>query len=86
MIPKIFFTIFGTSKQLAVGSVALNPFLFSDRVLGTASLRSKSYILLAVLRSFIYGVVKVSFGMFRLEFLVKFLPKLVISGFTSAAV
>lgn len=85
MIPQVVYAIFGTSRQLAVGPVALDSLLVAAGVSGIAALGSESYILLAVLLSFIMGLVQVAFGIFRLGFLVNFLSKPVISGFTSAA-
>lgn len=85
MIPQIVYAIFGTSRQLAVGPVALDSLIVAAGISGIAVLGSENYILLAVLLSFIMGVVQVAFGIFRLGFLVNFLSKPVVSGFTSAA-
>ncbi len=66
MIPQVVYAIFGTSRQLAVGPVALDSLLVAAGVSGIAALGSESYILLAVLLSFIMGLVQVAFGIFRL--------------------
>ncbi|MFT4898245.1 MAG: hypothetical protein ACI9U0_000019 [Flavobacteriales bacterium] len=76
---------FWNVKAISVGPVALDSLLVAAGVSGIAALGSESYILLAVLLSFIMGLVQVAFGIFRLGFLVNFLSKPVISGFTSAA-
>ncbi|MGV6844561.1 MAG: SulP family inorganic anion transporter, partial [Lutibacter sp.] len=46
---------------------------------------SENFIALAIILAFLVGVLQVIFGLFRLGFLVNFLSKPVISGFTSAA-
>lgn len=85
MIPQVVYAIFGTSRQLAVGPVAMDSLLVAAGVSGIAAVGSENYIALAVLLAFMMGVVQVAFGVFRLGFLVNFLSKPVISGFTSAA-
>ncbi|MFY0686997.1 MAG: solute carrier family 26 protein [Cyclobacteriaceae bacterium] len=85
MIPQVVYAIFGTSRQLAVGPVAMDSLLVAAGVSVIAAAGSENYIALAILLSFMMGIVQVAFGVFRLGFLVNFLSKPVISGFTSAA-
>lgn len=85
MIPQVIYAVFGTSRQLAVGPVAMDSLLVAAGVSGIAAVGSENYIALAILLAFMMGVVQVAFGVFRLGFLVNFLSKPVISGFTSAA-
>ena len=85
MIPQVIYAIFGTSRQLAVGPVAMDSLLVAAGVSAIAAIGSEQYIALAILLSFMMGVVQVAFGALRLGFLVNFLSKPVISGFTSAA-
>lgn len=85
MMPQVIYAIFGTSRQLAVGPVAMDSLLVAAGVSGIAAVGSENYIALAILLAFMMGVVQVAFGVFRLGFLVNFLSKPVISGFTSAA-
>lgn len=85
MIPQVIYAIFGTSRQLAVGPVAMDSLLVAAGVSSIAAIGSEQYIVLAILLSLMMGVVQLAFGVFRLGFLVNFLSKPVISGFTSAA-
>lgn len=85
MIPQVVYAVFGTSRQLAVGPVAMDSLLVAAGVSALAAVGSEHYIALAILLSLMMGVVQVAFGLFRLGFLVNFLSKPVISGFTSAA-
>lgn len=85
MIPQVVYAIFGTSRQLAVGPVAMDSLLVAAGVSAFAVAGTENYIALAILLSFMMGIIQLSFGIFRLGFLVNFLSKPVISGFTSAA-
>ena len=85
LIPQVIYAIFGTSRQLAVGPVAMDSILVAAGLSTIAAVNSEQYILLAVALSFFLGVFQVAFGLFKLGFLVNFLSKPVISGFTSAA-
>lgn len=83
--PQIIYAIFGTSRQLAVGPVAMDSLLVAAGVSAIAQVGSENYIALALLLAFMMGVIQLSFGLLRMGFLVNFLSKPVISGFTSAA-
>ena len=85
MIPQIVYAIFGTSRQLAVGPVAMDSLIVAAGVAALAEVGSEHFIEFAILLAFMMGVLQVAFGLFRLGFLVNFLSKPVISGFTSAA-
>lgn len=85
MIPQIIYAIFGTSRQLAVGPVAMDSLLVAAGVSAIAVVGSDHYITLAILLSFMMGVIQLALGVFRLGFLVNFLSQPVINGFTSAA-
>ena len=85
MIPQIVYAIFGTSRQLAVGPVAMDSLIVASGVGAIAAVGSEYFIFLAILLALIMGGIQVLFGIFRMGFLVNFLSKPVISGFTSAA-
>jgi SulP family sulfate permease len=85
MIPQIIYAIFGTSRQLAVGPVAMDSLIVASGVATLAEVGTEHFIEFAILLAFIMGVLQVLFGMFKLGFLVNFLSRPVISGFTSAA-
>lgn len=85
MIPQIVYAIFGTSRQLAVGPVAMDSLIVATGVAALAKIGTDNFIEFAILLAFMMGVLQVLFGIFKLGFLVNFLSKPVISGFTSAA-
>ncbi len=84
-IPLILYAIFGTSRQLAVGPVAMVSLLTAAGIGAIAEVGTETYIALAIALAFFIGVIQFLLGVFRLGFLVNFLSHPVISGFTSAA-
>ena len=85
MIPQIIYAIFGTSRQLAVGPVAMDSLIVASGVAALAQIGTENFIEFAILLAFMMGFLQVVFGFFKLGFLVNFLSRPVISGFTSAA-
>jgi len=85
MIPQIIYAIFGTSRQLAVGPVAMDSLIVASGVATLAQIGTDHFVEFAILLAFMMGVLQVLFGIFKLGFLVNFLSRPVISGFTSAA-
>ena len=84
-LPLIIYAILGTSRQLAVGPVAMVSLLTAAGVGTLAEGGTELYILLAITLAFMVGLIQFFLGVFRLGFLVNFLSHPVISGFTSAA-
>ncbi|HET8735838.1 MAG TPA: sulfate permease, partial [Pricia sp.] len=85
LVPILIYAVLGTSRQLAVGPVAMDSLLVAAG-LGTLALTGvQSYIAMALLLAFMVGVIQFTLGLFRMGFLVRFLSRPVISGFTSAA-
>ncbi|WP_443124083.1 SulP family inorganic anion transporter [Halobacillus sp. B29] len=84
-IPLIIYALLGSSKQLAVGPVAMVSLLVLSGVSTMAEPGSGEYISLVLLLSLMVGVIQLSMGLLRLGFVVNFLSHAVISGFTSAA-
>ena len=85
LTPQIIYAFLGTSRQLAVGPVAMDSLLVAAG-LGTLSLvHPTQYIQMAILLAFLMGAIQLLLGFFRMGFIVSFLSKPVISGFTSAA-
>ncbi len=85
IVPLIIYAIFGTSRQLAVGPVAMVSLLTATAIGSFEGLSTSDYILYAILLAFLVGAIQFLLGVFRLGFLVNFLSHPVISGFTSAA-
>ena len=85
LFPLLVYIFLGTSRQLAIGPVALDSLLVAAG-LGTLAITGvENYIAMAIFLAFLVGTIQVMLGMFRLGFLVNFLSKPVISVFTSAA-
>jgi SulP family sulfate permease len=86
-IPIILYAFFGTSRQLAVGPVAMVSLLVAGGVgvAAGADATPAQMVGLAVLLAGMVGVMQTAMGIFRLGFLVNFLSHPVVSGFTSAA-
>jgi len=84
-LPLIIYAIFGTSRQLAVGPVAMVSLLTAAGVGVIAQGNSELYLALAIVLALMVGIIQFSLGLFKLGFLVNFLSHPVISGFTSAA-
>ncbi|WP_438424210.1 SulP family inorganic anion transporter [Aquimarina macrocephali] len=85
LIPQVVYAIMGTSRQLAVGPVAMDSLLVASG-LGALSLSGiEEYITMAIFLSLFMGSIQFILGVLKMGFLVNFLSKPVISGFTSAA-
>jgi len=85
IIPLLIYAIFGTSRQLAVGPVAMVSLLTATTIGALGDLSVSEYINYALVLALMVGVIQFLLGLFRLGFLVNFLSHPVISGFTSAA-
>ncbi len=87
VIPLILYAIFGTSRQLSLGPVAVDALLVLAGVsqLASPDLEPEKYIALVILAGFMVGVLQMLMSFARLGFLVNFLSHPVIAGFTSAA-
>lgn len=85
IVPLILYAIFGTSRQLAVGPVAMVSLLVLAGVGEIAEVGSDRFIQLAIMTAMGVGLFQFFMGVFRMGFLVNFLSHPVLSGFTSAA-
>lgn len=85
LLPQVVYALMGTSRQLAVGPVAMDSLLVASG-LGALSLSGvEEYVAMAIFLALFMGAVQVVLGLLKMGFLVNFLSKPVISGFTSAA-
>ena len=85
VFPLLVYLFLGTSRQLAVGPVAMDSLLVAAG-LGTLAITGiENYIALAIFLAFLVGAIQLLLGLFRMGFLVNFLSTPVISGFTSGA-
>ena len=84
MLPIIFYAIFGTSRALAVGPVAVVSLLTVAAVSKIAVPGTSEYIVAAITLAFLSGLILFALGLFRLGFLANFLSHPVIAGFITA--
>ncbi|WP_026776489.1 SulP family inorganic anion transporter [Polaribacter sp. Hel_I_88] len=84
LVPQIMYAIFGSSRQVAIGPVAMDSLIVATGVSTLALAGSESYISIAILLALLVGSIQFILGIFSLGFIVNFLSKPVITGFTSA--
>ncbi|WP_299062097.1 SulP family inorganic anion transporter [uncultured Polaribacter sp.] len=84
LVPQIMYAIFGSSRQVAIGPVAMDSLIVATGVSTLALAGSESYISIAILLALMVGAIQFIMGIFSLGFIVNFLSKPVITGFTSA--
>ncbi|WP_297694731.1 SulP family inorganic anion transporter [uncultured Eudoraea sp.] len=85
LMPLLVYAFFGTSRSLAIGPVAMDSLLVAIGLGALAIIGLENYIAMAILLAFMVGAIQLVLGIFRMGYLVTFLAKPVISGFTSAA-
>ncbi len=84
-VPVVIYALFGTSRQLAVGPVAIVSLLTATALAPLVEEGSAGYLGAAALLALMVGVVHIVLGVGRLGFLVNFLSHSVLVGFTAAA-
>lgn len=84
MLPIILYAVFGTSRALAVGPVAVVSLLTVAAVSKIAVPGTSEYIAAAITLAFLSGLILLALGLFRLGFLANFLSHPVIAGFITA--
>ena len=87
ILPILTYALVGSSRQLAVGPVAMVALLTTA---GLSPIQDPledpdQYQRLASTLAFLVGIMQAGMGLLRLEFIARFLPHPVLSGFTSAA-
>ncbi len=85
LFPVLGYVFLGTSRQVSVGPVAMDSLLVASGLGALAITGAENYIAMAIFLAFMVGTIQLVFGFFKMGFLVNFLSKPVISGFTSAA-
>ncbi len=85
ILPLAAYAIFGTSRALAVGPVAVVSLMTAAAVGQVAEAGSMGYVTAAASLAFLSGVFLFAMGVFRLGFLANFLSHQVISGFITAS-
>jgi len=84
-LPVLAYAIFGTSRQLAVGPVAIVSLLTASALSPLYEQGTAGYISAAALLAIMVGLVHLMLGLGRLGFIVNFLSHSVLVGFTAAA-
>ena len=85
VFPQLIYALMGTSRQLSVGPVAMDSLLVAAALQTMTIVDAQHYISLAIFLALFMGLVQIFLGIIKFGFLVNFLSKPVISGFTSAA-
>jgi len=85
ILPLVAYALFGTSRALAVGPVAVVSLMTAAAVGNLALQGSAEYAAAAIILAMLSGLVLVAMGLFRLGFLANFLSHPVIAGFITAS-
>ena len=83
-LPPMIAALFGSSRQLATGPVAVVSLMTAASLAPLATAGSEGYIAYALLLSLIVGVFQFLLGALRLGLVVNFLSHPVVNGFTNA--
>lgn len=84
-VPVVAYALFGTSRQLAVGPVAIVSLLTGSALAPLVEEGTTGYLSAAALLALMVGLIHIAMGVGRLGFLVNFLSHSVLVGFTAAA-
>jgi len=84
-LPPLVASLFGSSRQLATGPVAVVSLLTAATIEPLARTGTPGYIAYAILLALIVGGFQFALGLFRLGIVINFLSHPVINGFTNAA-
>nr|WP_245848258.1 sulfate permease [Actibacterium ureilyticum] len=85
ILPLVAYALFGTSRALAVGPVAVVSLMTGAAIGNLALPGTAEYATAAIALAFMSGVVLIAMGLFRLGFLANFLSHPVIAGFITAS-
>ena len=84
-LPPIVSALFGSSRQLATGPVAVVSLMTAAALEPLATAGSEAYVAYAILLALLVGLIQIALGALRLGILVNFLSHPVVLGFTNAA-
>ncbi|MBD3299404.1 MAG: hypothetical protein GF341_12155, partial [candidate division Zixibacteria bacterium] len=85
MLPPFIAALFGSSRQLATGPVAVVSLMTATALEPLAVAGSEQFIAYAILLAVLVGLFQFALGLLRLGVVVNFLSHPVINGFTNAA-
>ena len=83
-LPPLVASMFGSSRQLATGPVAIVSLMTATALEPIATAGSEAYIAYAILLAFLVGLFQFCLGLMRLGLVVNFLSHPVVNGFTNA--
>ena len=83
-LPPMIAALFGSSRQLATGPVAIVSLMTSASLEPLATAGSEGYIAYAIMLALMVGLFQLSLGVFRLGVVINFLSHPVVNGFTNA--
>ena len=83
--PILLYAVFGSSRALAVGPVAVVSLMTAAAVGEIAAQGTAGYAIAALTLAFLSGVILLALGLFRLGFIANFLSHPVIAGFITAS-
>ena len=84
-LPPMVAALFGSSRQLATGPVAVVSLMTAASLEPLATAGSEAFIAYAILLSLLVGLFQLTLGVLRLGLVVNFLSHPVVNGFTNAA-
>ena len=84
-LPPMIASLFGSSRQLATGPVAVVSLLTATTLEPLATAGSQQYIAYAVLLALLVGIFQFSLGVLKLGLVVNFISHPVVNGFSNAA-
>ncbi len=85
ILPLLAYAVFGTSRTLAVGPVAVVSLMTAAAVSQVTAAGTPEYLTAAITLAFLSGVILLAMAILQLGFLANFLSHPVISGFISAS-
>ena len=85
ILPLVAYALFGTSRALAVGPVAVVSLLTAAAVGEVAAQGTADYLAAAIILAFLSGVILLVMGLLRLGFIANLLSHPVVSGFITAS-
>lgn len=85
LVPLLVYSLFGTSRHLAVGVVAIDSLIVAAGVAAMAPSSAAEVLSLTFLLALMVGIIQIVMGLLRFGFVVNLLSRPVTTGFTSAA-
>lgn len=83
--PPVVYALFGSSSKLAVGPVAMDSLLVAAALSSVTLADGETTVVVAAALAVMVGLTQVAMGALRLGFVVNFLSRPVLGGFTAAA-